>query len=471
MARTTRGRLYKRGKKGNYYLQYYQNGVEHREALRDEHGEPITGADAARAAADRILAPLRFKDDAQKLRTLVSELSSLEKKAEDATAALKNQAATLENGWECFLKCPTCPDTYTRYGQSEPPHDSRAYISRGYYRNFVFWTQKHHPEIILLSEVSEDIAQEYINTLKEKYGSNGRPVNERLRILKQMYFSMLEDEKIVMPRDPFKRIRRLKTFTTTKDALTIEEVQRLVSAAKDAEMRRLVLIGFCTGLRLGDCCTLQWGEVDLIRRVISRIPNKMCDRVQNPENVRVKVGIPALLMNELLAIPAEQRTGPVLPHLCEQYNERHTGLYKQIRALFKSAKIVTIKPGSKDAQHPHGIIIKGFHSLRHTFVSLSAEAGAPQHVIQRIVGHSSPLMTMHYTHLGNADLLRSADSLPALPLETAPGKETAGAAAVIDVSPLETDDQTERDRAELRALADTLPPDQIREILNHYRGA
>ena len=74
-------------------------------------------------------------------------------------------------------------------------------------------------------------------------------------------------------------------------------------------------------------------------------------------------------------------------------------------------------------------------------------------------------MTMHYTHLGNADLLKSADSLPALPLE----KPTDEAAAVIDVSPL--DDQTERDRAELRALVDTMPPDQIREILNHYRGA
>ena len=72
-------------------------------------------------------------------------------------------------------------------------------------------------------------------------------------------------------------------------------------------------------------------------------------------------------------------------------------------------------------------------------------------------------MTMHYTHLGNADLLRSADSLPALSLESS----TVEAGEIIDVTP--PDDQTERDRAELRALADTLPPDQIREILNHYK--
>lgn len=470
MARTTKGRLYKRGKRGNYYLQFYQDGKEHREALRDEHGEPIREAAAARAAADRILAPLRFKDDAQKLRTLVSELSALEKKAEDAAAVLKNQSATLENGWECFLKCPTCPDTYTRYGKQEPPHDSRAYISRGYYRNFVLWMEEHHPEAKLLCEVSEDMAQEYIDTLKEKYGTNGRPVNERLRVVKQVFFSMLEDEKIVMPRDPFKRIKRLKTFTTTKDALTIEEVQRLVNAAQDAETRLLVLIGFCTGLRLGDCCTLQWGEVDLARRVISRIPNKMCDRVQNPENVRVKVGIPALLLNEFLQIPADRRNGAVLPNLCDQYNNLHTGIYKRIRALFQRAKIVTVKPGSKDAQHPHGIIVKGFHSLRHTFVSLSAEAGAPQHVIQQIVGHSSPLMTMHYLHLGNSDLTRSAALIPELPMQEAQENAASGsdAADMIDISPVEEEPE---ERAELRALADTLPLEQIREILNHYRRA
>lgn len=465
MARTTKGRLYKRGKKGNYYLQFYHDGKEHREALRNEHGEPITEATAARAAADKILAPLRFKDDAQKLRTLVNELSTLEQKAEDAAAELKNQSATLANGWDCFLKCQSCPYTYTRYGKEEPPKDSRAYISRGYYRYFVSWMQEHHPEIKLLSEVSEEIAQEYIDTLKEKYGTNGRPVNERLRVVKQVFFSMLEDEKIVMPRDPFKRIKRLKTYTTTKDALTIEEVQRLVEAATEPEMRLLVLIGFCTGLRLGDCCTLQWGEVDLIRRVISRIPNKLYDRVQNPENVRVKVGIPTLLLNEFLQIPAEQRNGFVLPKLCEQYTKQHTWLYKRIRALFKSAKIETIKPGSKNAQHPHGIVIKGFHSLRHTFVSLSAEAGAPQHVIQQIVGHSSPLMTMHYLHLGNADLVRSADILPVLSLENTT-EDNGGDADVITVSP---EGNTEDERLQLHRLADTLPLEQIRKILEDYK--
>ncbi len=469
MARTTKGRLYKRGKKGYYYLQFYVNGKEHREALRDEHGEPITKAEAARIAADRILAPFRFRDEAQKRRTLVNELSTLEQKAEAAAADLKNQTATLANGWEVLLKCPSCPEPLNRYDKNPPP-ETRAYIARNYYRGFTEWLQSKHPDIKLLSEVTEDIAFEYVEALKEKHGKNGYSVNVKFWTLRQIYNVLIDDERISIRRNPFKRIKDVKTRSNTRQPLTIEEIQRLIEAAPDTEMRLLVIISFCTGLRLGDCCTLQWGEVDLVRRIISRIPNKMRDRVKNPEDVRVRIGIPHLLLNELSVIPAEDRTGPVLPEICKLYNTRRMYVYQKIRNLFHDAKIETIQPGSQDAQHPRGITIKGFHSLRHTFVSMSAAAGAPQHVIQRIVGHSSPLMTMHYTHLGNADLLRSADSLPALPLETAPGKETAAEAAdVIDVSPLETDDQTERDRSELRALADTLPPDQIREILDIIR--
>jgi len=159
MARITRGRIYKRGKKGNFYLQYYQEGKEHREVLRDEHGNPITKADAARAAADRIIAPLRFKDDAQKLRTLVNEISTLEQKAEIAAAELKNRTATLESGWDLYLKCQTCSETFTRYGKNDPPYTSRAYMARAYYRNWVNWMREHHPEVNLLSEVTEDMTQ------------------------------------------------------------------------------------------------------------------------------------------------------------------------------------------------------------------------------------------------------------------------------------------------------------------------
>lgn len=469
MARTTKGRLYKRGKKGVYYLQYYISGKEHREALRDEHGEPITTMEAARIAADRILAPLRFKDEAQKRRTLVNELATLELKAEAAAADLKNRTATLSNAWEIYLKSPSCPDTLVRYGM-DPPADSRAYIAKMYYRMFLNWMRDNHPEISLLSEVSEEIALEYLAALKKKHGDSGYVINIKTQVIKRLYSVLLEDERITMKHNPFHRLKPVRNTQVSKEALTIDEVKRLIDAAEDPELRLLVIIGFCTGLRRGDCCTLQWDEVDLDHRIISRLPNKMRNRVQNPESVRVRIGIPRILLDELSAIPPGKRQGPVLPHLCEVYTRNRARIASSIATLFKNAKIETVKPGSKNAQHPHGVVVKGFHSLRHTFVSLSAEAGAPQYVIQRIVGHGSPLMTMHYTHLGNADLLRSADSLPDLPTEMTADEmqKTDRKPKGIRISSAKLD-KIKRERAELLELFETLSPDQIHEILNHYR--
>ena len=39
------------------------------------------------------------------------------------------------------------------------------------------------------------------------------------------------------------------------------------------------------------------------------------------------------------------------------------------------------------------VVEVGFHSLRHTFVSLCRAAGAPLSVVEAIVGHASPAMT------------------------------------------------------------------------------
>ena len=53
----------------------------------------------------------------------------------------------------------------------------------------------------------------------------------------------------------------------------------------------------------------------------------------------------------------------------------------------------------------------GFHSLRHSYVSLSAAAGVPVHVVQSVVGHGSPEMTRRYLHHEIEGLKAASDAL------------------------------------------------------------
>jgi hypothetical protein len=55
----------------------------------------------------------------------------------------------------------------------------------------------------------------------------------------------------------------------------------------------------------------------------------------------------------------------------------------------------------------------GFHSLRHTWVSMHAAAGTPGAVIQASVGHANPAMTAHYTHVNEITARDVARALPA----------------------------------------------------------
>jgi site-specific recombinase XerD len=57
-----------------------------------------------------------------------------------------------------------------------------------------------------------------------------------------------------------------------------------------------------------------------------------------------------------------------------------------------------------------GLRLVGWHSLRHTFASQLAMAGAPLKAIQELLGHANIQMTMRYAHL-SPEIARDAVQL------------------------------------------------------------
>ncbi|NLX12514.1 MAG: tyrosine-type recombinase/integrase [Phycisphaerales bacterium] len=83
---------------------------------------------------------------------------------------------------------------------------------------------------------------------------------------------------------------------------------------------------------------------------------------------------------------------------------------KQFQKFLEDCGIVTSEPGGP---HRRKVIVrKGFHSLRHSFVSLCAANRVPQVAIQELVGHGSPAMTALYSH---ADFEQKKDAINGLP--------------------------------------------------------
>jgi integrase len=182
-------------------------------------------------------------------------------------------------------------------------------------------------------------------------------------------------------------------------------------------------------LRLGDCATLRWAEVDLQRGIIRRIPNKIARSNPNP----VLVPVHPALREMLAGTPLEQRGEYVLPEMAALYAYRSDAVTDKVQAHFKTCGIKVWKtdtgPDSKNAKR--AVIEVGFHSLRHSFVSLCREANAPLAVVESIVGHASPAMTRHYTHVGQLAASRAIAALPSMTGEAAPVETKRTAEAIL----------------------------------------
>lgn len=103
----------------------------------------------------------------------------------------------------------------------------------------------------------------------------------------------------------------------------------------------------------------------------------------------------------------------VMPQMAEWYVTAKWKVMRGISEIFKAANItMSIKLEGRKTRTPEAT----FHSLRHTFVSLAANAGVPLHIVQSIVGHESTAMTRHYYHEDEEVLRRAVAAIPSLSL-------------------------------------------------------
>jgi integrase len=166
---------------------------------------------------------------------------------------------------------------------------------------------------------------------------------------------------------------------------------------------------------------LRWGETDLHRRIIRRVPTKVARRKPAPITIPIHPVLGAMLAE------ARQEGNPlyVLPETAAAYEEDTSVLVKRIQEHFEACGVRTHRPGTgfesvqggdgKEMEKHTGkraVVEVGFHSLRHTFVSLCREANAPLAVVEAIVGHANPAMTRHYTHTSEAAASAAVASLP-----------------------------------------------------------
>jgi integrase len=162
------------------------------------------------------------------------------------------------------------------------------------------------------------------------------------------------------------------------------------------------------GSRLGDATNLRWSNVDYTRKQIRFIPEK------GRKKRELMVPMHPDLEAYLLTLPSSDKPDGFL---CRTLGGAIAGgrasLSKSFAAILTAAGIDR-RAGQKKHGKGRTFFRLGFHSLRHTFNSMMADAGVSIELRSKLTGHSTLAMNDRYTHLADATKRRAIEAIPSL---------------------------------------------------------
>jgi integrase len=217
----------------------------------------------------------------------------------------------------------------------------------------------------------------------------------------------------VILKNPVTAVELPKVESSERDIFTPQQVAQLLNAVGyKAEWFTLILLGYFTGQRLGDCATLQWKNVDMQKRVIYFKQLKTGKKVQVPMTDDLEEHL------QFLTEFIDSKF--VCPELAQRGSGGAHGLSESFGRIVKKAGIDSQKIKGKGTIHFNRLT---YHSLRHSFNSAMAEAGVSQETRMRLTGHSSFDMNARYTHTGMKQLEDAVAVLPSVTTIELPKKD------------------------------------------------
>jgi integrase len=210
-------------------------------------------------------------------------------------------------------------------------------------------------------------------------------LNMELAALGILFNRMIEWEKF-QGVNPARRVKKMETPKGRMRFLSADEERRLLDASPEP-YRLIFMTAIYTGLRVrAEILTLQWENVDFRRREIT----VLAPYSKNKETQTIPLH--SKLIELLLELHKSRKNEWVFT---DSHGSRFRHIHKPFSAACRQAHITGCSP----------------HTLRHTFASRLAMAGANDRTIQALGRWKSIQMIQRYSHLSKEQLASALEKI------------------------------------------------------------
>jgi len=185
---------------------------------------------------------------------------------------------------------------------------------------------------------------------------------------------------------PFEKARIDRVDNKVERWITPEEELRLLSEAAPW-VQEIIIFALNTGMRQAEILSLQWGQVDGVRKTATALRTKNKEKRTIPLNETVIT----------LLTPKYRANSPA-----EYVFTSQAGTKINARNLLRAYYTARKKAKLEDVR---------FHDLRHTFATRLVQSGIDLYVVKELLGHKTITMTMRYAHHYPESLRHGVDVL------------------------------------------------------------
>jgi len=231
-----------------------------------------------------------------------------------------------------------------------------------------------------LEEITPQLIEQFRANRLEKRNARAT-VNRYMALLKRMFSLAIEWGFVTS--NPAQRVRQFSEHEFAKERILTPAEEVLLLRACHERLKPIVIAALNTGMRRGELLALRWEDIDLRRGLIRVKKSKSGKQRTVPVNESLKATLQSL---PLFGCDKGSVFEPV-----------------NIQACFEKAR--------QDAGFPE----LRFHDLRHTFATRLVDRGVDIITIQKLLGHSTVVITQRYTHARDDRAYEAVAALDAEP--------------------------------------------------------
>lgn len=170
------------------------------------------------------------------------------------------------------------PEEWDKIARKRKPNDRYASQCKSTLKRFAEFVHQENVKAVEIAQVTRTLARSFMDAESSR-GVTAKTWNDTLKLLRATFKYLLPAGGI----NPFSGTPTRETETVFRQPFSPEELAAISEAARaDEFIRPIIIVGMCTAMRRGDCCLLDWKDVDLSKRFIAVKTSKTGQTVSIP---------------------------------------------------------------------------------------------------------------------------------------------------------------------------------------------